>query len=98
MKYESALCGPIQYLLGASNVSPFGADRVRTRTAYKKMPHQRIWTEAGTSLIELMFATAAGLVVFGATLQVSVLFPATVHEATTRGRATAGSSTWIRSS
>ena len=31
--------------------------------------HRRIRTEAGTSLIELMFAMAAGLVVLGATLQ-----------------------------
>ena len=31
--------------------------------------HQRVWTETGTSLIELMFAMAAGLVVLGATLQ-----------------------------
>ena len=30
---------------------------------------QRVWTETGTSLIELMFAMAAGLVVLGATLQ-----------------------------
>lgn len=30
---------------------------------------QRIWMEAGTSLTELMFAMAAGLVVLGATLQ-----------------------------
>ena len=29
---------------------------------------QKMWTETGTSLIELMFAMAAGLVVFGATL------------------------------
>jgi Tfp pilus assembly protein PilV len=31
--------------------------------------HRKIWTETGTSLIELMFAMAAGLVVLGATLQ-----------------------------
>ena len=31
--------------------------------------HQTMWTETGTSLIELMFAMAAGLVVFSATLQ-----------------------------
>ena len=31
--------------------------------------HQRVWAETGTSLIELMFAMAAGLVVLGATLQ-----------------------------
>jgi len=31
--------------------------------------HQKVWTETGTSLIELMFAMAAGLVVLGATLQ-----------------------------
>jgi type II secretory pathway pseudopilin PulG len=30
---------------------------------------QRVWAETGTSLIELMFAMAAGLVVLGATLQ-----------------------------
>ncbi len=30
---------------------------------------QRVWTETGTSLIELMFAMVAGLVVLGATLQ-----------------------------
>jgi len=29
----------------------------------------KIWTEAGNSLIELIFVTAAGLIVFGATLQ-----------------------------
>ena len=32
-------------------------------------PNHRVWTEAGTSLTELMFAMAAGLVVLGATLQ-----------------------------
>jgi len=68
VKYESALCEPIQCSLGASKVSPFGADRVRTRR-HTRGPYQRGWTEAGTSLIELMFATAAGLVVFGVTLQ-----------------------------
>ena len=31
--------------------------------------YQRMWMERGTSLIELMFAMAAGLVVLGATLQ-----------------------------
>jgi type II secretory pathway component PulJ len=31
--------------------------------------HHKIGTEAGTSLIELMFAMATGLVVMGATLQ-----------------------------
>jgi hypothetical protein len=31
--------------------------------------NQTMWTETGTSLIELMFAMAAGLVVFSATLQ-----------------------------
>jgi hypothetical protein len=31
--------------------------------------HQKMWRETGTSLIELMFAMAAGLVVFSATLQ-----------------------------
>jgi type II secretory pathway pseudopilin PulG len=31
--------------------------------------HHRIWTETGTSLIELMCALAAGLVIFAATLQ-----------------------------
>jgi hypothetical protein len=36
----------------------------RTRSTY-----HRIWTEAGTSLTELMLAIAAGLVVLGATLQ-----------------------------
>jgi len=68
VKYESALCEPIQCLLGASKVSPFGADRVRTRR-HTIGPYHRAWAEAGTSLTELMFATAAGLVVLGATLQ-----------------------------
>lgn len=68
MKYESALCEPIQCLLGASKVSPFGVDWVRARR-HTISPYHRRWAEAGTSLIELMFATAAGLVVFGATLQ-----------------------------
>jgi len=49
-------------------VSPFGADRVRTRR-HTIGPYHRAWAEAGTSLTELMFATAAGLVVLGATLQ-----------------------------
>ena len=31
--------------------------------------HQKVWMEAGTSLIELMFAMVAGLVVLGGTLQ-----------------------------
>jgi hypothetical protein len=40
---------------------------VRTSRHRRGLNHQG-WTEAGTSLIELMFAVAAGLVVFGATL------------------------------
>ena len=36
---------------------------------HTRRTYQRIRTEAGTSLTELMFATAAGLVVLGATLQ-----------------------------
>src|SRR5262245_18213995 len=67
VKYESAPCEPIQCSLGASNVSPFGADRVRT-SRHTRGHYHRGWTEAGTSLIELMFAVAAGLVVIGATL------------------------------
>ena len=49
-------------------MSPFGADRVRTGR-HTRGPNHRVWTEAGTSLTELMFAMAAGLVVLGATLQ-----------------------------
>ena len=40
---------------------------VRT-SRHTRVPHHRGWTEVGTSLIELMFAVAAGLVVVGATL------------------------------
>lgn len=36
---------------------------------HMKGTHHRIWTEAGTSLTEMMFAMAAGLAIFGATLQ-----------------------------
>jgi len=68
VKYESAPCEPIQYLLGASNVSRLGVGRVLTGR-HTRDPNHRGWTEAGTSLIELMLAVAAGLVVFSATLQ-----------------------------
>jgi len=68
VKYESAPCGPIQCSLGADNVKPLGIDRMQTVRKTRGM-HQRMRTETGTSLIELMFAMAAGLVVFGATLQ-----------------------------
>jgi hypothetical protein len=68
VKYESAPYEPIQYSLGVSKVSLFGADRVRTRQQTRR-PYHRVGTEAGASLTELMFAMAAGLVVLGATLQ-----------------------------
>ena len=45
-----------------------GVDRMRIGQERRGL-HQRIWMETGTSLIELMFAMAAGLVVLGATLQ-----------------------------
>ena len=45
-----------------------GVDRVRIGQETRGR-HQRMWMETGTSLIELMFAMAAGLVVLGATLQ-----------------------------
>jgi type II secretory pathway pseudopilin PulG len=41
---------------------------MRTERQARGTP-QKVWTETGTSLIELMFAMAAGLVVLGATLQ-----------------------------
>ena len=41
-----------------------GVDNKHTRGSFHK-----IWTETGTSLIELIIVTAAGLIVFGATLQ-----------------------------
>jgi hypothetical protein len=49
-------------------VSLLGADRLRPERRAGKI-HHGVRTEAGTSLIELMFAMAAGLVVLGATLQ-----------------------------
>ena len=45
-----------------------GVDRMRIGQETRGR-HQRMWMERGTSLIELMFAMAAGLVVLGATLQ-----------------------------
>ena len=45
-----------------------GVDRMRIGQETRGR-HQRMWMETGTSLIELMFAMAAGLVVLGATLQ-----------------------------
>jgi Tfp pilus assembly protein PilV len=67
VKYESVPCEPIQCLLGAGNASPLGVDRVRTGQQTRGMCH-RNRTEVGTSLIEMMFAMAAGLVVLIATL------------------------------
>lgn len=45
-------------------MSLFGVGNKHTRGSFHK-----IWTETGTSLIELIIVTAAGLIVFGATLQ-----------------------------
>jgi len=42
---------------------------MRGRRDARGANHRGIWTEAGTSLAELMFATAAGLIILGATLQ-----------------------------
>ena len=49
-------------------MTKLGVGRIRTERQARGI-HQKVWTETGTSLIELMFAMAAGLVVLGATLQ-----------------------------
>ena len=68
MKHELVPCGPIQCSLEVHNVSPLEVDRMQTGQ-HTRRTYQRIRTETGISLTELMLAMTAGLVVLGATLQ-----------------------------